>query len=258
MGKATEIKQSIIIPTGGDCLRLEWALWGLTRQENAPRREVWIVADVIEADLSPVQELAAVYRSRRYETTVIPYVKGDKGLFRAGSARNLGIAKAQGEQCVFLDGDCVPDPDFCTAHWAIRAGAAYGLRRRLPERLVLPFGQTNHEPKYLTMYSRSDPRLRLENSDCWQHWYTCNASAPTGALCEIGGFDPEFDGAWGLEDTQLANRLSRYGIEFVSLGNRGRVTHLDHEKRIPREDRGEITRRVFAEEYSISMKSQVH
>ena len=36
--------------------------------------------------------------------------------FRAASARNMAVAAAQGELIVFLDGDCIPRPDFIAQH----------------------------------------------------------------------------------------------------------------------------------------------
>src|SRR5437588_3937060 len=36
--------------------------------------------------------------------------------FRAGEARNRALAASRGTYCVFLDGDCIPRPDFIAAH----------------------------------------------------------------------------------------------------------------------------------------------
>ena len=39
----------------------------------------------------------------------------DRG-FRAGAARNRAAVKARGDYLIFLDGDCVPRPDFIARH----------------------------------------------------------------------------------------------------------------------------------------------
>lgn len=254
MSKAAGIKQSIVVPASGDCLRLEWLLAGLARQEKAPKREVLIVADAIETDIPGIEKLVQAYQSRQYETILFPYLKSDPAMYRPASARNQGIRRAQGEQIIFLDEDCVPDADFCAAHWAARDSAAYGLRRRLPERHVCPLDTPNLERSHLTMYSKTDPRYWHDGVD-WTRWYTCNASAPRKVLVELGGFDPTLDGAWGAEDVQLASRMVRHGVKFAALRGRGRVTHLDHPQRTPRTNMDEVMRKSLAGEYPLVVNS---
>ena len=70
----------------------------------------------------------------------------DKG-FRAGAARNRAAERARGDYLVFLDGDCIPRPDFVACHRALaergwmvagnrillsEAFTATTLRERLP------------------------------------------------------------------------------------------------------------------------------
>ena len=39
----------------------------------------------------------------------------DRG-FRAGEIRNRAILASRGRYCIFLDGDCIPRPDFIAVH----------------------------------------------------------------------------------------------------------------------------------------------
>src|SRR5262249_59797362 len=42
----------------------------------------------------------------------------DRG-FRAGEARNRAVLASRGDYCIFLDGDCIPRPDFVAVHPAL-------------------------------------------------------------------------------------------------------------------------------------------
>jgi glycosyltransferase involved in cell wall biosynthesis len=98
----TPPKVSVVVPHYRDLNRLELCLASLERQTYPRDRFEIIVAD----NGSPEGEtaVAAVVRGRA-QLVVVP----EKG---AGSARNGGVAKAQGDILAFTDCDCIAAPDW--------------------------------------------------------------------------------------------------------------------------------------------------
>ncbi len=248
------INQSVVIPTGGDVMRLEWALGGLLRQENAPPFEVLVVPDITEEQWESVGELMLNWCQVMPMLSVVAMErKGDSDDFRAVAARNLGIRFAAGEQVVFLDEDCCPDADFLEAHWAARSHVAYGFRRYFHETKITPY-PGSIEDAHLRMYSAGDVRRSFAHTEA-AHWYACNASCPRWLLMQVGGFDETQPEQWGNEDIQLACRLRDYGATFQKLGELGYVTHFDHPRRERRPDFKETYMSCIRGEYPVMAPS---
>jgi hypothetical protein len=243
------VEQSVVIPCGGDILRLEWTLAGLMRQAGTPIFEIIVVGDTVARQLPGLRALVERFGESLPVRLVPLSVKEDESLFRAGTARNLGIYHAVGEQVVFVDEDCVPDADLLAAHWEYRDKAVIGLRRDLPLRLVQTF-PGRIDDGFFGMYATFDYRFGREQAYPGD-WISCNASAPREVLLAIGGFDETFSGQWGTEDIQLGCRMRDYGVSFVIRKDQGWVTHLGHPRRQPRADNNECIGRAIRGEYSI-------
>lgn len=170
----------------------------------------------------------------------------DRG-FRAGAARNLAAAQAEGEYLLFLDGDCVPRPDFIARHRALaeRRWMTAGNRVLLSEAFTREVLQANvpiHEwnpAQWRAAQARGDINriaplrhlplglLRKLASRRWQRVRTCNLGVFACDFRAVDGFDEVFEG-WGYEDSDLAVRLLNSGVRRKEGAYATAVLHLWH------------------------------
>jgi glycosyltransferase involved in cell wall biosynthesis len=167
--------------------------------------------------------------------------------FRAAEIRNRGVAASHGDYCVFLDGDCLPRPDFVAAHrrlaepgWFV-AGNRILLSQRLTE-AVLRDGQEPELWRFATFLRhrlRGDLNrlvplfhlplggLRKANARRWEGCRSCNLAVWRADLDRIDGFDAAYVG-WGKEDSDLVVRLLHAGIGRKDGRFATGVLHLWH------------------------------
>jgi glycosyltransferase involved in cell wall biosynthesis len=232
----SEIDLSVIVATHDRPGHLDRCLGGLATQREAGRFEV-IVAD--DGSGAETRAMLAGWQGRapfplRHEW------EENRG-FRLARARNRGVRASAGAYLIFLDGDCVPPPGFVAEHRAARrrgaflAGLRYSLDRSSTE--ALPSGSMDGG-ELLRRVPRRE-RLRLIGRAALDRAYVllrlkdrpkplgANLSMWRGDLEKVNGFDEKFIG-WGLEDEDLARRLSRLGVKkrFAPLG--AAVIHLWH------------------------------
>ncbi len=170
----------------------------------------------------------------------------DKG-FRAGAARNRAAAVATGDYLLFLDGDCVPRPDWIARHRALaeRGWMVAGNRILLSEsftRLVLASGTPIHAftpaqweaaakrkdiNRTAPLQHRSLGPLRKLAARRWQRVRTCNLGVWMRDFRAVNGFDEVFEG-WGFEDSDLAVRLINHGTRRKEGAYATGVLHLYH------------------------------
>lgn len=104
---------AVIIPHYNDLRRLEACLTALAPQLAAhPDVDCVVVDNDSPCDLGPV---AAAYPNIRFVT------EPTKG---AAAARNRGVIETRAPGLLFLDSDCVPDPDWLAAGIKLAAGRA--------------------------------------------------------------------------------------------------------------------------------------
>jgi glycosyltransferase involved in cell wall biosynthesis len=170
----------------------------------------------------------------------------DRG-FRAGAARNRATAQAAGDYVVFLDGDCVPRPNFIARHRALAESGwmVAGNRVLLSEpftRAVLDSGTPLHgwsTAQWKAARRRGEinrtlplrhlplgPLRKLAGSR-WQRVRTCNLGVGRDDLQRVNGFDEVFEG-WGYEDSDLAVRLINSGVRRKEGAYATGVLHLWH------------------------------
>jgi glycosyltransferase involved in cell wall biosynthesis len=189
----------------------------------------------------------------------------DEG-FRAAAARNMAVAASRGEYLVFLDGDCVPRPDFVSRHRALaeRGFMVTGSRVLMSPELTgevlagrLP-GPLASRPltwwiaqrlrrranKALPLLRFGDSPLRRYRTVAWRRVKSCNLAIWRDDYAAVDGFDESFVG-WGHEDADLVLRLARHGVRRKGGAFSTEVFHLWHRDN-PRGNESENRRRVEA------------
>ena len=170
----------------------------------------------------------------------------DRG-FRVAEIRNRAIRVSAGTYCIFLDGDCIAQPDYVAAHRALAepgyfvTGNRVLLSPALSER-ILAGGlepETWGLEHFLARRWRGDVNrvapliglplgpLRKLGGRRWQGARSCNVACFRDDLERVDGFDAAFTG-WGREDSDLFVRLIRSGVRRKDGRFATGVLHLWH------------------------------
>jgi glycosyltransferase involved in cell wall biosynthesis len=263
---------TVIIPTYNRRALLQRTLDQLVRQRlPGDTFEVLVVDD---GSSDGTEETVADFRDR---LDVRYFWQPDEG-FRAGAARNLGLARARAPVTLFLDCGVLAHSNCIRAHLASHdAAAAQGLPAAVVG-YVLCFddeNQTSREivaelrdadiDRYVEMahgrFSRADVRehiYALCHDDLslldapWVVFWTCNVSVRTRDLLDQGGFDEAFR-TWGAEDVELGYRLHKAGIG-LRLSRQALAVHHPHPFDADAKRAGALANyRYFARKHGISL-----
>lgn len=175
--------------------------------------------------------------------------------FRAAEIRNRAILQSFGELCIFLDGDCIPRPDFIRVHrrlaepgWFV-AGNRVLLSRQLTARILAE----QLEPEQWSLRQWAGARLKGEinrlqpllslplgplrrvGSAAWRSIRSANLAVARPDLLRVDGFDAAFSG-WGREDSDIVLRLMHGGTRRKDGRFASAVLHLWH----PESDRSRL------------------
>ena len=171
----------------------------------------------------------------------------DRG-FRKTQILNRAIAAAQGDYLIFLDGDCIVQPDFVERHRALaqKGYLVTGSRVLLDENLtkqLLSWPQWNFKnfASNLLSYRLSgginkywplkiklgDGSWRDYKAFVWRRIKGCNMACWKADAEAIQGFDESMTG-WGHEDADFVFRLQRHQIKRKSGSWSTEVLHLFH------------------------------
>jgi glycosyltransferase involved in cell wall biosynthesis len=165
--------------------------------------------------------------------------------FRLAMVRNRATVEASGDYLVFLDGDCMPLPDFIARHrelatpgWFVtgnRILLSPGLSARVLES-ELPIWKWGRLA-WIRARMRNDvrllvPLLRLRNrrfraKPDWTGTEGCNIAAWRSDYLAVNGFDEAFMG-WGYEDCDFAQRIIASGCRRKATRWAIPVLHLWH------------------------------
>ena len=244
---------SVIITTYNREDALAAVLRGLAHQTD--RRFEVVVAD----DGSP-PSTARVIAAWRPQFDRLAHVWHEHKGFRAAEIRNRAILESFGEVCIFLDGDCIPRPDFVAAHRRLAEPGWFvaGNRVLLSPQLTARILRGHIEPEMWSFrqwaarrmsgeINRLQPLLSLPlgpmrrfTGGAWKSIRSANLAVRRSDLIEIDGFDAAFCG-WGREDSDIVVRLMRSGVRRKDGRFATAVLHLWHPEndrsRFPENDR---------------------
>jgi glycosyltransferase involved in cell wall biosynthesis len=182
-----------------------------------------------------------------HPTPILHLWQEDRG-FRKTTILNLAIKEARGNYLIFLDGDCIVQPDFIARHrqLAQKGHLVTGSRVLLSEQLTkeilaLPAWSFIQFKAHLLQYRLSgginkywsivmklgDGAWRLYKKFVWRRIKGCNMACWSSDANAIGGFDEEMTG-WGHEDADFVFRLQQSGIVRKSGSWSTEVFHLFH------------------------------
>jgi glycosyltransferase involved in cell wall biosynthesis len=210
---------SVVVPTYNRAALLDRCLAHLSAQTIGLDRFEVIVAD--DASEDDTGEIVARWSA---SPMAVHYVACPKGF--AGAARNRGTEIAKADRVVFLGDDIMAAPDLL--QWHLRGDERFGRKSVL-------VGQVDLEPNPRSPFMQflldegvhhDFDFLRSQRDDPVPPWYfyACNASAPTVALRQVGGFDESLQRL--REDSELGYRLVAAGYPMHFLPEaRGRHIH---------------------------------
>lgn len=184
--------------------------------------------------------------SQMFTHKIIHAWQEDMG-FRLSASRNNAIRRSSGDYLVFLDGDCIPNPNFIKNHKKLAEPGYFvtGNRILLSEpftKKILLDGHFDYPSifnffllktagkinKFLPSIDLTMINQLRKLSPCkWQRLRGCNFAAWRRDVFDINGFDENFQG-WGFEDSDFAVRLINNGVRRKSGHFSTTVLHLYH------------------------------
>jgi glycosyltransferase involved in cell wall biosynthesis len=241
--RAREVKTAFIVLTYNRPDTLLQVLRGLVSQ-CGEQHEV-IIAD----DGSSQSSIEAVQKAvPLFKCPVIHVWHPDKG-FTASRARNLAAGSSTADYFVFMDGDCVPNPNFVEAHSALLEPGFFvnGSRVLLSERLTakilanevdinnarwsdwLRWRLAGDANKFIHLLHWTNAPFRKESAFHWKKIRSCNFGVWRKDFLLVNGFDESFEG-WGHEDADLVLRLHNAGLQRKNGFCATEVYHLWHKE----------------------------
>ena len=185
---------------------------------------------------------------KKISDITIKYVWQEDLGFRKTTILNKAIQITDGEYIIFLDGDCITQPDFIEKHRALRqvktmvTGSRILLSNSLSKQLCANpnwdfnsiktrslfhrlFGRMNKfMPLWVKLPSSS---LRNYKVFVWRRIKGCNMAAWKSDIQNIQGFSEDING-WGHEDADFVFRLHLSGVMRRSGSWCTEVLHLFH------------------------------
>ena len=206
---------SIIIPTYNRAEQLTCVLEALTQQPPSLLDAIFVCDD------GSSDHTCAQVASFTQRLPLHYLYQPDLG-FRAGAARNLGIAAARTDLLIFIDDDCAPTSGWLEAHVNFHQQNPRSVAIGRIARLAANQPTTPHALP-------PDERIRYwvdqlhNHPHPWLLLWSCHFSYNRAAL--QASFDERFNG-WGIEDNDFGYQLFKQGARFHFL-EQAIVLHQD-------------------------------
>jgi chondroitin synthase len=213
------LKASVVIPHYNSHDLLSRCTAGLSAQ-TYPHDLIEIIISDDGSDYAPRRSELAHAEFLNLEIVSQPRLG-----FRAATARNRAIERANGDVIICLDADIIPVEKLIESHMRFyhvaRKVVTVGPRKFIDVTSIEPYRVRNDLPvirNYPDICSASNQGLRLdgrirffenfqnEHKPYW-FFYSCNIGFTREAALRVGLFDCRFDGHWGFEDVELGYRL---------------------------------------------------
>ena len=173
--------------------------------------------------------------------------------FRRAAILNKAIGEARGSYLIFIDGDCIPQPDFVARHRALArpnylvTGSRILLGQEFSKQLLVA-GTWNYQAfrrnilrhrvkgdisKITAFFMRLPWRGMSDyRSFVFRRIKGCNLACWKSDALSVGGFDESFTG-WGYEDADFVFRLQDKGVVRRAGTWATEVLHIWHKPADP-------------------------
>ncbi|MBE2281346.1 MAG: glycosyltransferase [Ignavibacteriaceae bacterium] len=238
------IKTTLIISFYKRTDYLELILAGI-RSQNFKDFEIIIADDGSNSE--DIKKLTSIIAG--FPFPVIHLWHKDLG-FRKNRILNRAILTASSDYLIFIDGDCIPHPNFVGEHYLNRCkgvcftGRRVNLSEKITGSLTPRLVSTGYiQKKFYKLiwdgitgnsdcvekgfYFKND-FLRKKINSKYRGIVGCNFSVFKSDLLEINGFDTRYEAPSIGEDTDIEYRLKLKGVEIKSLNNIAVQYHLFH------------------------------
>jgi len=231
------MKASIIISYYKAISNLKLILDALSNQ-SANDFEVIISEDDANTDtITSIEEFRSIYHFNIKHTNQ----KTDNG-FRKNEMLNKSILAAEAPLIIFIDGDCIPHPEFVKNYIGafndqlILAGRKVNLGPKFSKKLmetqdidILQWQKlilTDTQQVKEGIYS---PQAPINFSEV-KSVVGCNWGVAKEALLDVNGFDENYTAPGIGEDTDIEWRLKQNGLTIKSMKNKAIVFHIYHKR----------------------------
>ncbi len=255
---------AVVIPVYNRVELLRRTLAGLMVQRGYPAHLMSVIVADDGSENTFDLTLAVEQAAERLRITM---VRQERDGYGAGRARNLGAAAARADVELFIDADCLPDPELVAGHlaWHHRADnlVVVGSRHHVDSSDIPPESIADGSMDVRRLVKGEDPPNEVFAPEDWRRIFyrrtaglrhgneafrsllTGNCSLRRDRFLEAGGFSGDFR-SWGGEDTELGWRLFSAGMFFVPA-NRAAIYHQQQEESHPEKGWRETGRAANAE-----------
>ncbi|MBX7043163.1 MAG: glycosyltransferase [Ignavibacteria bacterium] len=246
---------SLVISVYDKTRELDLIFHALLNQDlNMKRIEVIIAEDGMNKDIASLSGKWSAEGTLNIEHIT----QEDKG-FRKNRILNKAVTASSSPYIIFIDGDCIPHPEFVSAHLnnaepnTVLCGRRVNLTRKRSEEMtsseiasgkyarsrfsdIVHSALNKQKPGYEhnaeegIIIRQEGLRKLLMNED--EHILGCNFSVHKQMLLNINGFDENYEGPGLGEDSDVEYRLRLTGARFRSVRNLAIVYHMYHPKTI--------------------------